>query len=445
MKKLILNFNISSTTSHEKQNVYADMKRSRQAFIFEGITGIGQFSLTNGAFLAGFIALLGGSDRINGMIAVTPAIAGVFQIVSPLIFERMVTRKKTAVLIAVFLRLFLSSVFFLPIIMDKIGIGLQTFIVLFALAYTLNALLAPVISNWMVEVTPMDIRGKYLAAREKIALLVTAVMTIVLGKVLDFTELNGNSFLGFIIVGIVLVVLGIINVLSVLSAVEIEGKNEPKVYHIQQVLTVPLKDKNFRKIILLFIIWSFALQIGAPFISVYLKTNIHLSYTYILTNSVISTVVRVLFTTQWGKIADNKSWFLSTKLSLFILAIDHILWGFVTADNYWYLVPLLHVVGGFAWGGIGISLFNIQFLFAKREGRTMYLGLNAAIGGLFSLFAVWIGGLIVDALEGVTFQVLIWRFGGMQMTFLLSGIFVMLCPLFVHFVLEKDHPPLEHM
>ena len=74
----------------------------------------------------------------------------------------------------------------------------------------------------------------------------------------------------------------------------------------------------------------------------------------------------------------------------------------------------------------------------------MYLGLNAAIGGLFSLIAVWIGGLIVKHLEGLSFSFMLWHFGGMQITFLLSGIIILMCPLFVHFVIEKDHPPLEH-
>lgn len=418
-------------------------QRSRNFFILEGITGIGHFSLTTGAFLAGFIYLLGISDQLNGMIAVVPAITGIFQVFSPLIFERIEKRKNTILFIAIFLRLFLSSVFFIPILMMHYELGIQTFIVIYSLAFALNSLIGPAISSWLVDLTPLEIRGRYLAQREKVSLFITAFMTIVLGKVLDMTKLAGIPLTGFLIVSGVLVFLGLLNIYSLINIIEAPGKNQVKQYKLSEVVTLPLRNIGFKKIIVLFIVWSFALQVGGPYISVYLVTGLKLSYTYIMTLSVVSTIVRVLFTSRWGRIADQKSWFLSTKLSLLLLAIVHFTWGFVTSGNYTVLAPLLHILGGLSWGGIGISMFNIQFLYAKREGRTMYLGLNAAIGGVFSLLAVWIGGKIINHYDGVTFNFWIFRFGNMQLVFLLSGLLIALCPLIVQFYIEKGNIALE--
>lgn len=417
--------------------------RSRNYFILEGITGIGHFSLTTGAFLAGFIYLLGMSDQLNGMIAVVPAITGVFQIFSPMIFERMEKRKNTIFMIAIFLRFFLSSVFFIPILLMHYGIALQAFIIIYILAYSLNSLIGPAISSWMVDLTPLEIRGRYFAQREKIALVITAFMTIILGKVLDVTKLSGVPLRGFIIVGIVLVALGLLNIYALKNIVEVAGKNQVNQYKLKEVITLPLKSVGFRKIILLFIVWSFALQVGGPYVAVYLVTGLKLSYTYIMTLSVISTIVRVVFTSFWGRIADQKSWFLSTELSIFLLAIVHFVWGFVTHANYIVMAPLLHILGGIAWGGIGISMFNIQFLYAKREGRTMYLGLNAAIGGLVSFIAVWVGGKIIHHFKDTVFRFWIFEFGNVQLVFLLSGLLLVLCPLLVKFYIEKGNIILE--
>lgn len=427
----------------KKQPTTDAIVRSRNYFILEGITGIGQFSLTTGAFLAGFIYLLGTSDQLNGMIAVVPAITGIFQVFSPLIFERIKKRKNTIFMIALFLRVFMSSVFFIPILLMHFGIALQAFIIMYTIAYTLNALLGPAIASWMVDLTPIEIRGKYLAKRERAALVITAFMTIILGKVLDISKLSGSPLIGFMIVGIVLALLGILNIYALKNICEVSEKNQVNNYRLKEVLTRPIKDIGFRKIIFLFIIWSFALQIGGPYVSVYLVTNLKLSYTYIMALSVISTLVRVIFSSHWGRIADQKSWFLSTKLSILLLAFVHILWGFVTKGNYVILVPLLHILGGFSWGGIGISLFNIQFLYAKREGRTMYLGLNAAIGGLFSFIAVWLGGRIIEHFEGMVFKFGIFEFGNIQLVFLISGLLLTLCPLIVNFYIEKGDVAVE--
>jgi MFS family permease len=414
------------------------MYKSRNYFVLEGITGVAQYSLTAGAFLAGFINLLDGSEQINGMIAVIPAIVGLLQIFSSIIFERLESRKKTIIAMATTMRVLLSAVYFIPMIFIPYGLGLHAFIVCYFIAYSINALNAPALGNWLVDITPLSIRGQYLAYKDKVSLIMTAVLTIVLGEVLDYFKNMGNQFIGFGIVGLITIVLGILNIYALMNIKELKGNYVKKKYKLKEVVTTPINNNSFRKIIILFIIWNFALQIGGPYIAVYMVTKLELKYTYMMSLTVVTMVVRVLVSNIWGRIADKKSWFLSTKISIGILAISHFTWGFVNTNNYLILIPLLHILGGIAWSGINISLFNIQFLFAKKEGRTMYIGLNAAIGGIFSGIAVWIGGKIIGYLDGVKFNVFNININNMQITFFISGILLILCPLFVKLFIEKN-------
>lgn len=98
--------------------------------------------------------MLKGSDQINGMIAVIPAMAGIFQIFSSLIFEKMAKRKNTMVRMAIGLRIILAMVYFIPMIMMPLGLGLEAFVLCFIVAYTINALNTPALVNWLVELTP---------------------------------------------------------------------------------------------------------------------------------------------------------------------------------------------------------------------------------------------------------------------------------------------------
>jgi len=428
------------------QTSLSEMNKSRNYLILEGITGIGQFSLTTGAFLAGFVSFLGGSETVNGMLGVIPAAMGILQIFSSQILRKSSSRKHISIRLAMALRLFLSSIYFIPYILMNLGASSQVmllgFIICFSLAYAANSLLSPMISGWIIDVTPLHIRGKYLANRDRISLVSVAICTIILGRVLDYNKVNGNEFIGFVIVGLVLVIFGILNIYALHKTIDVTIVEPFKKQTIKNQLLEPLNDHIFKKVIYLYILWNFGLFIGAPYIAVYMVERLHLSYTYMMAMTVLGTIFRVLISGAWGNYADRKSWFSCGISSLLILGAIHFTWGFVTLENYKILVPALNIIGGMAWAGVAISLFTIQFLFAKKEIRTKSIGLNAAIGGITSIIAVKLGGFFIDIMGENTFHIgPNFQITGMQVTFILSGIFISVCALYIHLVLlkEKDH------
>ncbi len=418
-----------------KKIYMSPLEKSRAFFILEGITGIGQFSLATGAFLAGFVSFLGAGESVNGMLGVVPAAAGIFQIFSSLLLKGGKSRKEQAIKIAIVLRILLSSIYFVPFIVMKLGgnssLVLISFITCFVLAFIANSFIAPMISGWLIDLAPMNIRGAYLAKRDKISLGIIAMTTIVLGKVLDYQKALGQEFTGFIIVGIMLSILGILNIVSLINIEDVNNERVNKDISFLKNILTPLKDKVFIKIIYFYLLWNTALYIGGPYIAVYMVEKLELTYTYMMTMTVFGSIIRVMFATVWGKIADRKSWFVSSASSLIILGITHFTWGFVIPSNSFILVPFLSILGGIAWAGAAISLFNIQFLFAKKDSRTVSISVNAAIGGIMSLISVKIGGLIVELGDNVL-SLFGFVFSGSQVTFILSGLLLLACALYIH-------------
>ncbi len=416
-----------------KQKI-TSQQRSRRFFVLEGITGIGQFSLTTGNFLAGFVSFLGGSETLNGQLGVIHVAMGVFQVFSVLVLSYgQRSRKEKVIFIAFFLRLFMSSVYFVPYILMKLGASSQVmlagFIVCFLLAYICNGILSPIISSWMIDLAPLQIRGQYLAFREKMSLGTVAICTLVLGKVLDYNKIRGQEFAGFLFLGGVLVVMGILNIYALLHIDDVPTEETKRERSFFKRLCAPVQDPVFNKVICLFILWNFGLFIGAPFMAVYMVDVLELSYTYMMFMTVVTMIIRVALTSWWGRIADKKSWFLAGSMSVILLGMTHFMWGLITPSNYPFMIPLVHVTIGMAWAGAGISIFNMQFLFAKQATRTMSVSVNSAIGGLTSIFAVFVGSRLVDK-AGVQ---------GMQWTFFLSGMLVLLCPLYIQKVLKPLH------
>lgn len=321
----------------------------------------------------------------------------------------------------------------------RTAFALPVFVALYVISFALNAFAMPALNELLINSTPQAIRGRYLAERERIGFAVMMVLTFAIGRMLDLFKGEGQEPTGFVVIAIVILVLGAFNTFSVKSMNEITHNQVAVKFALKEVLTKPLADKGFRKIIVLFILWNVGFWIGAPFIAVYLVTQIQVSYTYMMIMGFIGTIMRIVFFPKfWGELADKKSWFLSLEGSLLLVAITHFAWGFVHVGNYQILSPLLHVLAGFAWSGLGISLFNIQYMYAGSKGRTLYVGLNAAIGGVASLIAVRFSGSIIDR-----FEVIEMPFGGgtlnsMQFIFFISGLVILSCVFYVRYFLKKE-------
>jgi hypothetical protein len=420
----------------ETQLTYKDYEKSRNYFLYEGSAAVGIFSLTSGAFLAGFANYMGASDQFNGIIAAIPALAGIIQIFSSIVFEKLKHRKFLISISSFAFRLLLGIMFFIPIFIQGSLARLISLAGMYGFAYLIASFISPPASNWMVDLTPDDMRGRYFAKKDAYSLAFVTVLTLVMGKVVDIFRMYNNEFGGFISIAVVVLILTCVDFYFMSKVKEpIEHKVDMTI-SVKNTFFVPLKNKGFRKVIILFIIWNIAFQIGGPFFSVYMVTGLKLNYTYIMIVGVVSSLSRVFSAKPWGKLADHKSWFFVTKLSIGLLAITHASWFFVNSITMWILIPLLNVIAGVAWCGINIALFNIQFLFAPKEGRTMYLGANAAIGGVIGFISTIIGSYLIELFKNYNTHIGVFSISNMQYIFAISGVLLLVCVLYVNFFMK---------
>lgn len=414
-----------------------DFEKGRKLFTYEGCAAMGIFSITSGAFLAGLAEHLGASDEFNGIIGAIPALAGVVQIFSSLVFEKLEKRKFLISIMCFCYRFLLGLMFFIPFIIQNTNYRLIALASFYGLAYVLASFITPPASNWIVEMTPENIRGRYFAVKDSYSLAFVTIITLVFGKVLDSYKNNNSINEGYAIIGAVVIILTIINFIFISSIKEPLAKKMQGELKFKDVILNPMKNKEFRKIIILFILWNVGLQIAGPFFSVYMVTKLKLSYTYIMIMGVITSLVRVVLVVYWGKFADSRSWITSAKYSIAVLAICHGLWTIVDKNTMMVMIPLLHIIGGIAWAGINISLFNIQFVFAPKEGRTMYLGLNAAIGGALGFLSTVSGSLLLKMLGNFKMNLFFITIGSIQVLFALSGIIFLICAIYIHLYIKE--------
>jgi hypothetical protein len=202
---------------------------------------------------------------------------------------------------------------------------------------------------------------------------------------------------------------------------------------LKSMLTMPIKDKKFRKVIILNVIWNLSAQIAIPFFSVYMVTGLSLSYTFIMAMGIIISSVQAMSAKIWGRISDKVGWEFTTITSIGMIGLCHITWVFVNPNTYFLLIPIIQVVAGIAWAGINLSLFNIQFMYAPQAGRTVYIGFNAALAGLAGFFSALFGAYLVGVLSGFKLDIGVTVLDNMLFIFGFSGTLTLCCAVFFSF------------
>lgn len=415
----------------------ADLHTSRVLSIFEGSTARTVGSLTAGAFMAGYLKYLGADDRLNGIIAAIPVLSGVIMFLTPLLFETKSRRKASIVMSALVARLLLSFLIIIPLIIQNKSIGLAYLAATYLLAHFILSFITPPATTWQISLAPENIRGKYFGLRESCVLGFVSIMSLGMGRILDVFRIKEQQRAGFLMLFIVVLLLSILNFIFGCSVREPEVILSKRPIKKSDVLVLPLKDKVFHKIIYLFLIWNIGYQMSAPYTSVYMISELKLNYTFITITAIFAAFASVINVRLLGRLADKRSWFLLLNICVGFQAISQLLWFFVNQETKFYLVPLSQLMGGAALGGINISLMNIQYKYSPENMKTIYIGFSSAIGGIVGFSSSVLGSLFISVFSGYTLKLGGFSAGSMQVLFGLSGIIMIYCMIYIHFLNRK--------
>ncbi|HEY5585445.1 MAG TPA: MFS transporter [Ruminiclostridium sp.] len=420
-----------------------DYELSRRRFIVEGCLANSVYTLTSGAFLVGYASYLGANDQFNGIIMALPLLTCVLQMFSPLFLEKLASRKKLIIALCFFYRILLGLMVLIPIITDNKSARLLLLGVMYFTAYSAVSFINPAAGSWIISLVPEKIRGRYFGLRDMFILSSSAVLSLVMGGVLDAFRSQSRVLLGFIVVFSIALVVVVLNFL-VLRKIK-----EPAIVPLKQslnlkiMLAMPLRNEQFRKVVILNIVWNLTAQIAIPFFSVYMVTGLKLSYTFIMVAGIIMSFSQALSAKIWGKLSDKFGWEVTTVSSIGMIGVCHIMWMFVNHSTYLLLIPIIQIIAGIAWAGINLSLFNIQFKYAPQEGRTIFIGFNAALGGLSGFLSALIGATLIGALSGIKINIGVTVLDNMLFLFGLSGLLIVGCAVFASYIFNVKRKSLS--
>lgn len=378
-----------------------EIQSGLKAIIKDGLTSQTMVTLTGGAFLVAFALKLGASNLVIGLLAAIPPLMQLIQIPSIHLVEKIRNRRAISVYASAVSRLFWLVVALIPFLVS-VEKRLSFLIAALFLHSAFAAVGGTSWNSWMRDLVPQDRLGVFFARRMSLATALGIVVSLAAGVYIDFWkklfshyELQGYSIL-FLLGSLV----GMLGVYFISSIPEPRmSLTKAKLKFLKSILQ-PFKDVNFKNLIMFSSSWSFAVNLAAPFFTVYMLKRLQLDISFIIILAVVSQLMSLVFFRIWGRFSDrfsNKS-VLGVSGPLFIGCI--LAWSFTTMpEKYILTIPLLvtiHILMGISTAGVNLASANIGLKLAPKGEATAYLAARNIIASIAAGIAPILGGRLAD-------------------------------------------------
>ncbi|MFN3550589.1 MAG: MFS transporter [Endomicrobiia bacterium] len=336
-------------------------------------------------YVVAFALVLGAKNFQIGLLNALPQFFG--SIVHLKVADIVEYTKSRLKIIIIFV--FLHSISYLSILtlfLVSQQNSVYWFIFLTTVSSIFSSIVATVWLSLMSDIVDKNRYGEYFSWRGKVLGVINLVASFVAGFFLGIIK---NKFYGFIILffsaGICRIISGYF--ISKMEDVEIKFVSEKKFSYWQFIRRI--KESNFVKYVLFVSLFNFAVNIAAPFFSVYMLKELEISYYEYTIITLSSAISGLIFLPFWGREADKIGNVKIIKITGFLICFVPILW--LVSKNIFYLI-LINFFSGYLWAGFNLSVVNFIFDMASQEVRTRCLGYFNFTNGFFIFLGTIISG-----------------------------------------------------
>jgi MFS family permease len=355
----------------ETPSVDAQERRTLRLILYDAIASEAMGTLTTGVFLAGFAVALGADNASIGILAAVPFFVQLLQIPATLLVERLRTRRDICVWSA--------------------GIGR---------VFLIGAAAAPLLPSSMAMVVLIVSLAIYQGTIATTA--VAIVLALIGGALIDGWKdrMPDDAALGYSLLFGLSALIGFVGVYLLRITPDRPMAPAEKSVPALALLTAPLRDVNFRRLLFFMASWNFTMNLAAPFFAIYMLKTLNYSMTSILGLTIASQISNLAALQMWGSLIDrfsNKA-VLGIAAPLFLLC----LLGWSLTGITWmqpmlfYFLVGLHILMGVATAGVGLASGNIAMKLSPAGQATAYLATNSVITASCTSVAPILGGLFAD-------------------------------------------------
>ena len=396
---------------------------SQRTLMVQSALSSALFSIGTGNFLAGYLTYLGASPAFCAIVAAVPQLGCILQLVSPFLFERL-RHRKTAIRICCFaFRMGMGMAGLIPFMLTGKTARLGAAFALYLLAFLMAGFVTPGLDQWGMELAPKYRRGRFFASKNILSALMNSAISLVLGWQLDRFSAADRAGMGYLVLYSCCCFLACVDqvLLGRMEEVPCTPMKSLRLGDLKR----PLKDAAYRKIVIFLPAWFFSQNFSSAFLSVYMLQALGMSHTQISGVAMVASAAGILGTWFWGRAADKSSWNRILLWTGCIIGGTYLCWGAVPPGVGLAIPFLLQSLVAACSGSFHMASANLQYSCAPAEGKTLYLGVGAAISNLTGYGAALLGASAQSMLQ------LQMGIQSIRILFLGSGVFCLAAVLLI--------------
>ncbi|WP_342679574.1 MFS transporter [Methanofollis sp. UBA420] len=376
-----------------------ERRRGLRLVLQEGMVTQAMVTLTGGVFLVAFALQLGASNTIIGLLAAIPPLAELFQMPSVYLVTRIKNRRRLTVTASFLARSFWVVIAAIPFVVPP-STAVWALVGAMCCYSILSGISHCAWNSWIHDLLPQTEIGDFFSRRMRLSTILAIILSLAAAFFIDFwkTETGGELtaysvlFFGGYIAGMVGVYL-----LSRTPEPLIQEEEAPK---LRTILKEPASDRNFRNLLTFLGSWNFAINLAAPFFTVYMLQRLGMDIGWVIALAVLSQIASVASFKVWGHTADRLSHKSVLQISGPIFMIAILAWTFTTLpEPYFLTIPLLiviHILTGISTAGVTLSTNYIGLKLAPQGHATSYIAAASITNYLAAGVAPIVGGLFAD-------------------------------------------------
>lgn len=386
-----------------------DIRQSLRASTLDGSFSSAFENVVKGVLISNFLLGLGAGAAEVGMLTSIPMLAHLLQPVGAYFSERTASRHLYCLWIYGMARLLwlLPAAGIFLFSHGQINAHELTWLTMgvLALSNVLDSVGSASWMSWMAVLVPTQLRGRYFSLRRSLSSL-TALLTIPIGGWL-VSHWMGGEIEGYGVVLIVAILMGLVSLGFQFWMRDVNPQATQVAEPVTEIQSKEAKastggsllgDRNFLTLLLFLGLWTFGLNLSAPFFNFYLLDKLEIDVQWVTVYSGLIYGSFFLLIMLWGRLADKIGNRPVLLINGFFMAVLPLLWLYADSSSVsvLLLLPLLHVIQGGTFAALELCLANIQLELAPKARQSAYFAIAAATMGVTGALGTTAGGFLAE-------------------------------------------------
>ena len=350
-----------------------EVLRMLNIIILSAAVGTFLFTAQGGVAFAGYASSLGAGEFAFGLISALPVLASLIQIYASNLVLKTGKYKTMFLVGGIVQRASWIVVAFIPYILPVEDSRLWLLIVLVTLAAMSGSCVAITHTTLMGSVVPIDIRGRYIATRQKVCTAASLLFGLCIAFMLDYIP----GFLSYTVVFGVGGIAGLIDILMYTGIKFSVIPNKPEGFSLLASIKTCFTHSKMRNYLLFWTFWSFSINISGPFFNKYAIDVLSLSYmSIIIFGQIVAQTMSFLVISRWGVFLDRYGSVPMMMISTISSTAIAFVWLLAVPGSVWPLF-IFSFLGGIFWCANDAGMVNMQLSHTPSESRPAALAVYA--------------------------------------------------------------------